>query len=416
MTVLLLGTALQSVSSYTSEYNTVELSLEKGAYIVEYNNEKLKIEQIAPKSSVYKFTLKNNVIAISSENNCIYILSRSKNQKNIYFLNTFNNGNLSEQQVIFDVKLNSESPLFSVDNNGNFYVSDKNKKLQYVNDCKGRIVEGAFAESLFSLDSIVYYTNNGRVYQLDQGSAVKSYDFSNAHIGIRISDNYISNENGQVYRNNNGLFKVNITLSYPELSCEAGDYIVSYGKNNLIAYNKYNGNFANKYYIGFTPKSLLSYNNKILTINKSLNTESYEADKLFDTQSQNEKPDNNKLSFGNYKVKGKYIFTNSGLTISKFKKSIVYDSYEINFSKKSGNIGTGTEVTFGKGSKTLRYTFVVKGDLTGEGNINSRDLRSMFKHLLNEENLKGAYKLAADMNNDRKISNADLVLLDKKFS
>ena len=63
----------------------------------------------------------------------------------------------------------------------------------------------------------------------------------------------------------------------------------------------------------------------------------------------------------------------------------------------------------------MNFTFIVRGDVTGEGNVNSRDEGLLFKHLLGQQKLNGVYKIAADINRDKKISNADLVLLSRIY-
>ena len=72
-----------------------------------------------------------------------------------------------------------------------------------------------------------------------------------------------------------------------------------------------------------------------------------------------------------------------------------------------------TEKVFKSDKTKIKLRFIVKGDVTGEGNVNSRDENAMFSHLLNTQKLKGIYKLAADLNFDKKLTNADLVLISR---
>ena len=57
------------------------------------------------------------------------------------------------------------------------------------------------------------------------------------------------------------------------------------------------------------------------------------------------------------------------------------------------------------------YTVVIKGDLTGDGKVNSGDLLQMRKYLLEEVNLAGAYKEAGIIESAGNIKSLDLLRL-----
>ena len=59
------------------------------------------------------------------------------------------------------------------------------------------------------------------------------------------------------------------------------------------------------------------------------------------------------------------------------------------------------------------YKIVIYGDVTGEGNINSRDITALFNHLLGKESLIGSYLIASDVNHDNIVDNADLLLIER---
>ena len=104
-------------------------------------------------------------------------------------------------------------------------------------------------------------------------------------------------------------------------------------------------------------------------------------------------------------------------TVAKFKHNIQHDDFEISFVRndskilESGNIGTGTIVTFYNDVMSIDYELSVKGDLTGEGNVNSRDKRVLFDYLLENEIPTGVYIDAADLDYSGYIDVVDLVVL-----
>lgn len=109
-------------------------------------------------------------------------------------------------------------------------------------------------------------------------------------------------------------------------------------------------------------------------------------------------------------------------TISKVKDKLNLSGYNIEFKNyagkviTSGKLGTGSVAIFSKDGKTAEFTFIVKGDVTGEGNANSRDVDCMYNHILGKSSLSEINAKAADINNDGVVDTLDLLLLSKMVS
>ena len=107
----------------------------------------------------------------------------------------------------------------------------------------------------------------------------------------------------------------------------------------------------------------------------------------------------------------------SGTTVAVLKKNISYDGYTLlvkkqdGSTKTTGTLGTGMTVVFlnPSGSVKEEYKIVIYGDITGEGNCNSRDIRLFMSALLGEETLAFPYNYAADLNRDGTIDAIDLL-------
>lgn len=108
-----------------------------------------------------------------------------------------------------------------------------------------------------------------------------------------------------------------------------------------------------------------------------------------------------------------------GTTVSKFNKNISLNGTDVKFVKNnkiisSGKVGTGTVLEFKDSeNKTQKFTIVVKGDVTGSGNISSVDIREIYKHIFKSKLLDGFYLEAADINDDGKVDTLDLLAVSK---
>lgn len=99
-------------------------------------------------------------------------------------------------------------------------------------------------------------------------------------------------------------------------------------------------------------------------------------------------------------------------TVSQLKKMLCCDILQVQnhngITVKSGTVGTGWTITVPAG----KYQTVIKGDLTGEGSINSRDHDKLIRYLFADEDFSSsAIEAAADINEDFKISCSDLYML-----
>ncbi len=104
-------------------------------------------------------------------------------------------------------------------------------------------------------------------------------------------------------------------------------------------------------------------------------------------------------------------------TVSKFKSNMNYNGYSVAFTKynsqsyTSGNVGTASMVRFYNDNTSYEFELSVDGDLTGEGNANTRDRDAMFDYILGEMCFDGVYYMSADLDDNNTINTKDLVLL-----
>ncbi len=114
-----------------------------------------------------------------------------------------------------------------------------------------------------------------------------------------------------------------------------------------------------------------------------------------------------------YQQSGEYIYINVGTTVAKLRKALgiskeSFSAYKTDGTKlESGKLGTGMKVKYNNDE----YTIIIYGELTGEGNINSRDLKLSLDFVTGKETPDKIGLLAGDVNSDGRISIKDSLLI-----
>lgn len=105
----------------------------------------------------------------------------------------------------------------------------------------------------------------------------------------------------------------------------------------------------------------------------------------------------------------------SPTTFAQFKRNMHDDGYQAQLFRdakelKSGSVGTAMTVVFSAGNS---YTFELSviGDITGEGNVNSRDVGELMDDFLGNLSFDGVYTDAADVSDDGTVDLLDLAML-----
>ncbi len=113
----------------------------------------------------------------------------------------------------------------------------------------------------------------------------------------------------------------------------------------------------------------------------------------------------------------KCISVSAGTTVTMLLDALGLESSKITIEKAdgtavtSGKLGTGMIVL----ADGTPYFVTVNGDLTGEGNVNSRDLDAVMKHLTKEKLLTDIFASAADLDKDKTITTKDLLALSRLY-
>ena len=121
-----------------------------------------------------------------------------------------------------------------------------------------------------------------------------------------------------------------------------------------------------------------------------------------------------RIDFRNYRISG----IPAGTTFAAFKKNISHDGYAVSLYRdgkqiKTGLCGTAMTVVFD--CEAAKYTFELSviGDITGEGNVNSRDLSLFMEYLIGTADFNGVYTISADLSGDGIADAKDLAMMHR---
>lgn len=400
-----------------------------GAFLCKSNGNRVSVFEVNSSKS-YSYTFSYNVLAYCISAGKLYAAMHT-NQAGIVLVASAKNGKILGETAVFD-KNNSNNTDISVDSAGRIYLVN-NKNYVSIYNSKGQFIrttDRAYV-SVIQCGGKIYAVNSSRIYVLGANSDNRLCDYYTGNTIYAVSDKYIADTEGNVFDINSRKRILSLGLNKNYSIAEGSKYILALNGNTVSAYSKSDGAFVSSYTLGFTPFALYADGKNVYVLKSGGFAFKTISQKVFEVQSNTQETQgsistdssaksdstssvlNSNISFGSYKVSGRFIYVDAQTKRTDFKSAISYDGYDLKFSKSTG-LGTGTKATFTKDSKTYTYTFIVMGDLTGTGRINSRDIEVMFNCLFGIDKVSGAYKIAADMNGDGKLSNVDLVMLDRK--
>lgn len=126
-----------------------------------------------------------------------------------------------------------------------------------------------------------------------------------------------------------------------------------------------------------------------------------------------------------YRYSSNYISNIAvGTEVNNIKETLesVAGNATVNISDKDGNyitsgiMKTGYKVSINNQSSTEVLEVIIKGDTSGDGEINALDLLQVVKYISGSYTLEGSYKEAADTSGDSEINALDVLQIVKNIS
>ena len=425
-----------SYSSYKSLNNVDLLQNDNQAYLIGTNGKNVQIDAIYPNCFSVTLTLEHYVYAYNLfENNLLLICpvaQTSQTQIVIYDID-------ADIITSFYISWTSYCEASQLAYSGNcvYIADDYGNVFQY--SSSGKLIANFDVHSDRCNLMCDYY---GSVYCITNNSLYEIFDKTLYHIcncnidapARFISDDTFIDDVGCVYTfGNNGIFNpvdFQSTVHYPSggiynncviMAEHDSIYAVDIYNNEVERYSKLykqieaicvvDGNILAFVYLNGLPSV---YHLKFSQLSKHTKN----------TNNENTPDVSNDITSEVYQIdynNQRITDVPLGTTVAKFKRNVQYDGFDVSFVRndgkvlEKGNIGTGTVATFYNDDVAVDYVLSVKGDLTGEGNMNSRDKNELFDYLLKETVPNGVYFDAADLDYSNNINAVDLVILKTQF-
>ena len=411
------------------EYNLSDLancsgiksdSNSRGGYLCAFSGNTVFSARLVPDFSSYNFTVNGHINGVSQSGKYTYALvleDTFTNKYSVYSLNT-DNGNV--RKTSFNDE-NFRTDSFSVSDNCVYYIKTDSAYVYVAcvnlsSDKKTKITFGQNVNEVFNNNGKSYARLcDGSIYKLSQSSSTYVADTGELKNIYNAGINRVINEDG---------FIVSLSDNSRNYVSNATEENVSVSDGKIYSAVNYRLNLktsekTKSVSIPDRATAVVSYKKQCAVLLDNGTVQVFGSGDFEEKKTADNNNHSDSSNLDNQAVISDYIFSDgiiygiySGETVADFKAKTFADTvYKSDGSvAKSGKLKTGFTTVMN--SKT--YTISVCGDVTGEGNVNSKDVTLLQKHLCGNAKLSGAFLKAADFNLDGKVDNRDLVLISRQ--
>ncbi len=295
-------------------------------------------------------------------------------------------------------------PAYPLKSNSGYY-SDRNGCIYTFSSAEGfKKILSLASSAVCTTDSGIVCLSDNRVYMMNfDGKEIGKYDLSKNAYDVYASKSYIavvSDSGVDVLTPDNFTYDSSVDEKKVKSVQKNDDSINNNDKSQKSEEKKSN------YSSNENLQDLQQSNSAIVNYNVEILNNSYNAS-------------DKGLKSTCYEIYKDIINVPCGTTVSKLKKNLSYGEGRLvitNHSGKpagSGKIGTGWTIEVYYGNQKFIYYTCVKGDLTGEGNINTLDLRALADYLQSNMGFESLEKTAADFNGDGRLDILDVYQIQK---
>lgn len=449
MAIVILLIAVLTSSAFTVQSSRVYRSADSsGAYVVSFNGSHVDITRYTADSVSAGLNLSYTVSGVCAYHEKIVVFCNDTAHNYlivyVYYLDT----DMLDSFAIYDQKLNNDTD-FCCDDNAIYIENHRNNSELMAFSYDGNLLNRyQFDQQIIGLcsgyDSGVYAVSDNTLYTLSGNlfTAVNGYEVE-PPLSPAGSDVFVS-EYGYAYVTDGNRIARSFTVDSrfgTAGGCVIGERLYYPNGSVINGYDISSDNKVSSYRLSFEPSLLWNNAGDIIAVGdrtySSVNpddfTELNRADNSNNASNQNASPVNNRSDSDNsaiglseissdvYQVdQGRlYIYDiPPETTISQFKSNMRYDGWSVALYrdgsvKTSGSVGTAMTAVFSSGGNEFTFELSVNGDLTGEGNSNSRDVNLLLDYLIGAADFNGVYTVATDLSNDGRINAVDVALMKR---
>lgn len=273
-----------------------------------------------------------------------------------------------------------------------------------------------------------YAVANNELFALT-GSASQPFDGTKVRYPLSaVDDRAIISKNGDAYILNGNRIIRTIKVNPNAGACVIDGILYVTDDDMIYGYSINTGEKVCSRQLDFICQMVYSRNGRIICIENgaavSLDRSSFKELRSSQGIDKAQYNDSFGISSDQYKIdhQNRFIYDiPAGTSLSAFRSHIDHYGYSMAVyqggeEKTNGNIGTAMTAAFGNGADSVSYELSVRGDLTGEGKVNSRDLNELMDALVGAVDFNGVYPLSADLSGNNAVDAADVVLMKQSIS
>ena len=417
-------------SVYTDNSKTVVNS--DGMYLISWSGKQMSVIRTAPYNVEAELSLNYVPAVVSVFGSTMVALCNDLDHKQLIVYTYDIDRDSLDSYAVSDAYVRYDRGFYY--DGDNLYLTDERNNAVISRYTSGGLLIDSYTFT-HSINGIVngysggFYIVSGNKLYKNSGSGY--YLTGNGTVGTPAafcSNDILIDAQGRVYSVNTGgttlLFNADCTGYQPSV-CAIGTNIYCSNENQITRYDK-SGNKLAYINLSGTIKALYSRNGKIFALSGNSRVNEIGESEFIQIRSE-EKPDNNSADNNNkmissnvYRVDSvnyRISSIDSPTTFAQFKKNMSFTGYKAKLFRgtkelSTGNVGTAMTVVF-SADNSYTYELSVRGDITGEGNVNSRDIKELMAYLLGEISFDGVYYIAADVSGDDKVDILDLAVLSR---